>query len=150
VGVATLALALLHVAIAIGGPKWYAFFGAPQGLVRLAAFGNARAPGTCIAVALALTACSAYAFSGAGYIPRLPLLRPVLSCIGLAFTLRGIAFPLLAISQPAKLIPYCGACGSLNSFVVVTSVAALTIGVMYLAGAVSTATRRQSRAQAGR
>lgn len=65
VGVAALAGAALHIAIIFGGPDWYAYFGAPRGLVEMARTGNIRAPISCLVIAAFLALLAVYAFSGA-------------------------------------------------------------------------------------
>lgn len=90
--------ALIHVGVIVGGPDWYRLFGAGEGMARLAAQGSwypALATG---AIALVLAAWAAYALSGAGALPRLPLLRLALVAITAVYLLRGVAGLLLAAS----------------------------------------------------
>jgi hypothetical protein len=74
-GILSAIAALMHIAIIIGGPDWYRFFGAGEGMARAAE----------------LAIWSAYAFSGAGLIPRLPLLQTALVIISSIYLLRALA-----------------------------------------------------------
>jgi putative oxidoreductase len=46
--------ALLHIAIIFGGPDWYAFVGAPAGLVKMASAGSLRPAISCVAISVCL------------------------------------------------------------------------------------------------
>ena len=133
-GLAATAGALLHIAIMFGGPDWYAFFGAPSGLVELARIGHPRAAISCLVIASFLFILAAYAFSGANVIRRLPLLRPVLAMIGLVLIARGALFIPMILWKPDSLARICD-CGSVDMFIVVTSVLCLAMGSSYLFGA---------------
>ena len=133
-GVAALAGAVLHIAIMFGGPEWYAFFGAPSGLVELARIGHPRAAISCLVIASFLFILAAYAFSGANVIRRLPLLRPVLAMIGFVLIARGALFIPMILWRPDSLARICD-CRSVDTFIVVTSVLCLAMGASYLFGA---------------
>ena len=133
-GLAATAGALLHIAIMFGGPEWYAFFGAPSGLVELARIGHPRAAISCLVIASFLFILAAYAFSGANVIRRLPLLRPVLAMIGLVLIARGALFIPMILWKPDSLARICD-CGSVDTFIVITSVLCLAMGASYLFGA---------------
>lgn len=136
VGVVACAGSALHIAIIFGGPDWYAFFGAPQGLVDMARSGNIRAPISCLAIAALLALMSAYAFSGAGVIRRLPLLRVGLAAIGTVLLLRGLLFVPLIVWRPVVLSGICD-CRSVDIFIVVTSILCTAMGVGYALGALA-------------
>lgn len=133
-GMVAAAGAVLHIAIAFGGPDWYAFFGAPKGLVEMARSGNARAPISCLIIACVLTVFAAYAFSGTGRIRRLPLLRLGLAAIAALLILRGIAFVPIILWRPHALSGICD-CRSVDAFILVTSMLCLAMGVGYALGA---------------
>ncbi|MGN6111859.1 MAG: hypothetical protein ACTHOC_02425 [Luteimonas sp.] len=133
-GTAAAAGAALHVAILFGGPDWYAFFGAPAGLVDMARAGNPRAPISCLVIASFLAVVSAYAFSGAGLVRRLPFLRVGLGAIAAVLILRGALFIPLIVWRPVALSGICD-CGSVDAFIVVTSALCLAMGVGYALGA---------------
>jgi hypothetical protein len=80
---------------------------------------------TCgIAAVLALWA--AYAFSGAGLIDPLPMLKPALVVITGAYTLRGlVVVPLLTVLRPKS-----------TAFLVWSSVVCLGYGAVHLVGLV--------------
>jgi putative oxidoreductase len=134
VGMAAVAGAALHIAILVGGPDWYAFFGAPRGLVEMARAGNLRAPISCLVIAAFLALLAAYAFSGAGVIRRLPFLRLALGAIAAVLILRGVLFIPLIVWRPGALSGICN-CRSVDAFIVVTSALCLAMGAGYALGA---------------
>ena len=133
-GAAASAGAILHVAILFGGPGWYAFFGAPEGLVAMARAGNLRAPISCLVIAAILALFAAYAFSGAGVIRRLPFLRPGSASIASMLLLRGVLFVPLILWRPSTLSGICS-CRNVNAFIIVTSAICLAMGIGYALGA---------------
>ena len=136
VGVAALAGAALHLAIPFGGPDWYAFFGAPKGLVDMARAGSIRPFISCLVIAVFLLVLAAYAFSGAGLIRRLPFLRLGLSAIAVVLILWGVMFIPLILFRPGTLARVCN-CGSVDLFIITTSVLCLAMGVGYALGALA-------------
>lgn len=126
--------ALLHLLIPIGGPEWYAFFGAPRGLVQMARNGDPHAPISCMLIAILLSFFAVYAFSAAGLLRRLPLLRSVLVGIAGILILRGLLFIPLVLWRANALVNICGDCRSLNMFVVLTSLLCLGLGLGYAVG----------------
>jgi len=121
--------AVIHLAIPVGGPDWYLYFGAPPELAAMAKAGSIRPLVFCLAIALVLLVCSAYACSGLGLIRRLPLLRLGLAGIGSALVVRGLAFVPLAIWSPDYLSRICGRCEGVNGFLVLTSAVCIVAGV---------------------
>ena len=136
VGIAASAGAALHIAIIFGGPDWYAFFGAPRGLVEMARAGNVRAPISCLVIAAFLALLAAYAFSGAGVIGRPAFLRFGLGSIAAALILRGVLFIPLIVWRPGVLSGICN-CRSVDTLIIVTSVLCLAMGVGYALGALA-------------
>ena len=132
-GMVVLAAGLLHILIIFGGPTWYAFFGAPAPIVRMAAAGALYPTIFCLVVAALLLLCASYAFSGAGLFPRLPFLRTGLLFIGSVFILRGVVFIPLIIWRPDILARVCN-CNGIDTFLVVTSVICLATGIGYVVG----------------
>ena len=128
--------AALHIAIIFGGPDWYAFFGAPRGLVEMARAGNIRAPISCLIIAAFLTVLAVYAFSGAGVIRRLPFLRIGLATIAVVLILRGVLFIPLILWRPGALSGICD-CRSVDTFIILTSALCLAMGVGYALGAIA-------------
>ena len=82
--------ALLHVGCIVFGAPWYRFFGAGERMVQLALEGNPYPARVSAAVVVVLLIWTAYALSGAGAIPRLPLLKLGLCTISAVFLLRGV------------------------------------------------------------
>jgi hypothetical protein len=103
-GVLSAAAALLHLAIIVGGPGWYRFFGAGERMARAAERGEPMPAMITVGIAVVLAIWAAYAFAGAGLLPRLPLMRTALVTISAVYLLRGFA-PLLAIAVGAALTP---------------------------------------------
>jgi hypothetical protein len=90
--------ALLHLATIVGGPGWYRFFGAGEGMASAAERGSLFPPLVTLAIAALLAVWSAYAFAGAGLLRRLPLMRTALVLIAAVYLLRGLAlFPTLLL-----------------------------------------------------
>ena len=56
--------ALIHVAAIPAGPAWYAYFGAPSGVVESAPAGTWPAPVGALVIALLMATC---AFAGVGF-----------------------------------------------------------------------------------
>ena len=84
--------ALLHIAIIIGGPQWYRFFGAGEELASMAEKGSWYPAVLTFGIAVVLLLWALYAFSGAGLIRRFPLLKVGLVVISAVYLIRGLAF----------------------------------------------------------
>jgi len=124
--VAVFLVALLHVAIVIIGRKGYGYFGAAQ-LIPLLENGSPWPAIITLVLALAFAACGLYGLSGAGILPRLPLLRPGLIAIGAVFTLRGLAL--------VKEVPqFLGGAPSLPARELFFSGISLVVGILFLVG----------------
>lgn len=123
-GALSVVAALLHLACIVGGPDWYRFFGAGEGMARAAARGEWYPALITMAIAATLAIWAAYAFSGAGYLPRLPLLRTALVAITAIYLLRALAFvPVnLATRQYS------------DGFAIWSSLIVLLFGAMYATG----------------
>ena len=118
------AAALLHLAVIAGGPSWYRFFGAGEGMARMAEKGMATPALITVGIALLLATWSAYALAGAGLIPRLPLMRTALVAITGIYLLRGLVLlPALAING-----------GRVDPFTLWSSLIVLVYGITYAAG----------------
>lgn len=115
--------ALLHVAVIAGGPAWYRFFGAGEGLARLAEAGSPRPALITLVIVAVLAIWAAYAFSGAGLIRRLPLLRTGLVVISAIYLVRGIVPFLMPFRADLD-----------NSFIVWSSLIVLVYGIAYAVG----------------
>lgn len=91
-GALSAAAALAHLAIIVGGPRWYDFFGAGPRMVRLAEQGSPKAALITLGIAAVLAIWAAFAFSGAGLIPRLPLLKLALLAITAVYVVRAVGY----------------------------------------------------------
>lgn len=123
-GILSGAAAAAHVAVIFGGPAWYRFFGAGERMAQMAAQGSPRAAAITLFIAAVLAVWAAYAFSGAGLLPPLPLLRTALVLISAVYLLRGaLLFAMLAF-KPQML----------NAFWVWSSLIVLAYGLAYAIG----------------
>jgi hypothetical protein len=86
----SVAASLLHLAVIAGGPDWYRFFGAGEGMARMAEAGSFLPALVTLGIAGVLAVWAAYAFAGAGLIRRLPLMRTALVAISAIYLLRGL------------------------------------------------------------
>jgi len=116
--------ALLHLGCIVGGPEWYRFFGAGEGMARAAARGEWTPALVTLAIAGILLIWAAYAFSGAGSLPRLPLLRTGLLVITTIYLLRAIIFVPLHMWRPQHS----------DSFAIWSSLIVLVYGAVYAVG----------------
>jgi hypothetical protein len=123
-GVLSAGAALLHLGVIAGGPDWYRFFGAGEEMARLAERGSPMPPLVTLAIATLLAVWAAYAFSGAGLIRRLPLIRLALVLISSIYLLRGLVLvPILIIRS-----------GAVDDFTLWSSLIVLAYGVAYAVG----------------
>ena len=116
--------ALLHIACIFGGPDWYRFFGAGEGMARAAARGDLRPTVITLVIGTILLIWGAYAFSGAGILPRLPLLRTGLIAITAIYLLRALVFVPLHLWRPQHS----------DSFAIWSSAIVLVYGMVYAIG----------------
>lgn len=116
--------ALLHVAIVIGGAPWYRFFGAGERMASAAAAGRLYPAVVTFGISFVLGCWAAYALSGAGVLPVLPLLKLVLITITGIYLLRGLAIIPLLIAAREKATP----------FLIWSSVICVGYGVVHLVG----------------
>jgi hypothetical protein len=118
--------ALLHIAIIFGGPTWYRFFGAGEKFATASAAGNWYPAFVTAGIASVLAVWAAYALSGAGVIPPLPLLQLGLCIITAAYLLRGLAVVPLLVFFRNKATP----------FIVWSSLICVIYGAVHLYGLV--------------
>lgn len=95
--------AFLHIAIIIGGPDWYRFFGAGEKMAQMVAQGSMIPTALTLFIFAALFVCGLYAFSAAGVMARLPLLKTMLVTITTVYLLRGLLLFILLILEPARV-----------------------------------------------
>ena len=123
-GILSALAAVLHVAVIAGGPAWYRFFGAGEDMARAAERGSSTPALLTLAIAFLLLLWAFYAFSGAGIIRRLPLLRTALVLISAIYLLRGLVLLPMLLLQP-RLV---------DTFAVVSSLIVLAYGLAYAIG----------------
>lgn len=123
-----LALALVHVACIFAGEATARFFTAPRYVLELIRSGSLLIIPVALVLFTVLGTFGLYAWSAAGKMRRLPLLRTGLIAVGVIFTLRG----LLLIPQAAVMLRHPGV---FPWQVPVFSLVALTLGLAHLAGA---------------
>src|SRR5215210_3744061 len=120
-GWSSVAVAVLHVIIVFAGAPSYRYFGAGEDMARPAEAGSLVPAALTLFIATVFAVFALYAFSGAGSIRRLPLLRTGLVVIGLICTVRGLGL-ILQLLQGTILRD------------LVFSLVSLTIGIAYLWG----------------
>jgi hypothetical protein len=123
-GSLSVAAALLHIACIFGGPDWYRFFGAGEGIARAAARGDWAPMVITLVISAILLIWAAYAFSGAGSLPRVPLLRTSLVVITAIYLLRGLIFVPLHLWRPQHS----------DSFAIWSSLIVFLYGAVYAIG----------------
>jgi hypothetical protein len=117
-------VAILHMGCIYFGAPWYRFFGAGEQMAVLAERGSLQPTLITSGIVLVLSFWSLYAFSGAGVVFRLPLLRSALVLITLIYLLRGIAGFFL-VNSPMGRSP---------EFWVWSSLICLCLGFIHLIG----------------
>ena len=123
-GLLSAGAAILHLAVIFGGPDWYRFFGAGEKMARMAEAGHWYPVVVTIGIATVLAIWAAYAFAGAGLIPRLPLMRTALVVISTIYLLRGL------VIVPAFFMNG----GAFEPFVLWSSLIVLVYGIAYAVG----------------
>ena len=123
-GILSALAAVLHVIVIVGGPSWYRFFGAGEAMARAAERGSFTPALVTLAIAAMLMVWAFYAFSGAGVIRRLPLLRTALVLISAIYLLRAFALLPILLLRPDLA----------DSFTVVSSLVVLVYGLAYAIG----------------
>lgn len=120
----SVAASLLHIGCIIGGPDWYRFFGAGEEMAQAAARGEWMPAIVTAGIAMVLAIWAAFAFSGAGRIMRLPLLRTGLIVISAIYLLRGLILLPLLLLKPQLV----------DSFAIWSSLIVLAYGLAYATG----------------
>ncbi|ATQ75517.1 hypothetical protein CR152_14055 [Massilia violaceinigra] len=118
------AAAALHIACIVGGPAWYRALGAGEKMAQMAESGSWYPAIVTFGICVALTVWAAYALSGAGVLPRLPLLRIILCAITAVYVLRGLAVVPMMIMMPGRSTVFWGW----------SSAICMTIGIVHVLG----------------
>ena len=124
-GIIASASAIWHLLCILGGPTWFMFARAPQQVIDSAQQGTLLAPVSTVVVASLMFACAVFAFSAAGLIRKVPLLKSALITIAVLCTLRGlIAIPTFVNST------------GLDIWQIVASIIWLYVGICFIAGSI--------------
>lgn len=116
--------ALAHLACIVFGVSWYRFFGAGEQMLRLVEAGSTYPTKMTVFIATVLLVWAAYAYSGAGLLPRLPFLKLILCAITAVYLLRGFLFFPLMPRFP----------GNSMTFWLVSGAICATIGIVHVIG----------------
>jgi hypothetical protein len=123
-GILSAIAAIIHIGCIYFGASWYRFFGAGEKMAVLSEQGNIQPTLITAGIAFILSIWSLYAFSGAGIIFRLPLIRLALILISLIYLTRGIA-GFYFVNSPIGRSP---------EFWVWSSAICLCLGIVHLIG----------------
>lgn len=116
--------AILHLGCIYFGASWYRFFGAGEQMALLSEQGSIQPTLITSGIVLVLSIWSIYAFSAAGIIFKLPLIRLALVLITFIYLARGIVGFFL-INSPMGRSP---------EFWIWSSVICLSFGIVHLVG----------------
>lgn len=125
-GTASAAAAIAHLLCIPGGACWYRALSAGERMARAVEAGRIIPHFVTLGIATILAAWAAYAWSGAGALPRLPLLEPALVAITGIYLLRAAALPILSTISPDRS----------PAFLAWSSLVVLLIGGLHLVGLV--------------
>ena len=128
-GILSFIASVLHIGVIIGGASWYRFFGAGEGMALLAEKGSVQPAIMTFCIALVLAVWGAYAWSAAGILPVLPLLKTALILITLVYLVRGS----LGLLAPF-FADHPQVAENSMSFWIWSSLICLLIGLVYLRG----------------
>jgi len=123
-GVLTILVAFLHVGCIVFGGDWYRFLGAGEQMAKLAESGHPYPAIVTGFISLIFLIWSAYAFSGAGVIFKLPLVRLVLALISMLLIARALGFYFIMPAFPDNSL----------TFWLVSSSICLALGLLYAIG----------------
>lgn len=116
--------ALLHLGCIVFGAPWYRALGAGEWMAQASIAGHWYPTVATLVIASVLTVWALYAFSAAGVLRRLPLLRTVMFLVTAVYLLRGLAaVPMMSVFA-----------GRSVSFWLWSSGICLGIGVVHLIG----------------
>jgi len=122
-GTFSILVALLHVAIILGGPDWYRFWGAGEQMATLEENGSLLPDLLTFFIAIIFFIWGLYAYSGAGLIRRLPLLKTALVVISSIYTICGLLL-FIDIFSPQHL----------TVFMLITSIVSFIAGLAHFIG----------------
>lgn len=118
------AASALHLGCIVGGPDWYRFFGAGEGMAQAAERGEWFPALLTLGIAAVLALWGAFALSGAGRIVRLPFTTFCLVGITAVYLLRGLILIPLHLARPNLT----------DAFTVWSSLIVLAYGLVHAVG----------------
>ena len=125
-GAGSVAAGVAHLACIVGGPDWYRFFGAGEGMARAVEQGRWQPHVMTAVIAIVLFGWAWFAFAAAGLVPRPPLLRIGLIAITLVLLLRAAA----------AFVPGVWRAEHTPTFIIVSSLIVLVLGLAFLIGTI--------------
>jgi hypothetical protein len=120
--------ALVHLGCIYFGASWYRFFGAGEQMANLAEQGSLKPTIITSSIVIVLLIWSLYAFSAAGLIIKLPLIRLALIIMTSLYLLRGVVGFFLAANSAAAPL------GNSSEFWFWSSTICLSFGLVHLIG----------------
>ena len=125
-GAGSVAAGVAHLACIVGGPDWYRFFGAGEGMARAVEQGRWQPHVMTAVITIVLFGWAWFAFAAAGQMPRPPLLRIGLIAITLVLLLRAAA----------AFVPGVWRAEHSPTFITVSSLIVLVLGLAFLIGTI--------------
>ena len=123
-GILTALAALVHIGCIIYGGDWYRVLGAGEQMAKLAESGDPYPTVVTSIISAILLVWSAYAFSGAGMIMKLPIVRIALILISVVLLARALGFYFIMSAFPENTL----------TFWLVSSGACFILGLLYALG----------------
>ena len=123
-GILSLIASLLHIAVIVGGPDWYRFFGAGENMAKMSENGLLYPALITSGIVLVLAIWAWFAFAGAGLVWKPPLLRTGLVVISGIYLARGFVVAPMALFVPEKI----------NAFAIWSSLIVLIYGLFHTVG----------------
>ena len=120
----SIAASVAHLACIVGGPDWFRAMGAGERMARMVERGAIMPLIITVIIAAILATWAAYAFSAAGLIGRLPLLRTALIAISAVLIARGLMMFAPELWRPDLSL----------EFKIWSSLATLVLGTLFAIG----------------
>ncbi|BBM02976.1 hypothetical protein [Microbulbifer sp. GL-2] len=105
-GILTVLIALIHIGCIVFGGDWYRFLGAGEQMAQLAERGDLYPTIVTSIISAVLLLWAIYAFSGAGLIVKLPLLRLGLALISAVLLIRALGFYFIMPAFPDNSLTF--------------------------------------------
>jgi len=105
-GILSVLIALIHIGCIVFGGDWYRFLGAGEQMAQLAERGDPYPTIVTSIISAVLLLWAAYAFSGAGLIVKLPLLRLGLALISAFLLTRALGFYFIMPAFPDNSLTF--------------------------------------------